>query len=129
MRSKSGGAICTDTTIWLYQWFCQPDEERATLRRDIHDLLASLSPADTIGQLFMLGFDGADPAAALPALSELRAGGIVLTHNVADASSAARLTRALQQAAAACQLPPLLISVNHEAGHVQPIRGGMTDFG
>jgi beta-N-acetylhexosaminidase len=95
----------------------------------LDDLLASMSPADKIGQLFMLGFDGDAAAGALPALTELRAGGIVLTSNVTDAQSAARLTSGLQQAAAASHLPPLLISVNHEGGDVQPMRGGMTDFG
>jgi beta-N-acetylhexosaminidase len=95
----------------------------------VDDLLAGMSLADKVGQVFMLGFPGGDVSAALPVLTQLRAGGIVLTNNVTDAQSAQQLTTGLQQAAASNNLLPLLISVNHEGGDVQPIRGGMTEFG
>jgi beta-N-acetylhexosaminidase len=96
---------------------------------DVDAVLARMSLADKVGQLFMLGFAGSDASSALPILADLRAGGIVLTTNVSSAQSASRLTTDLQQTAAANNLLPLLISVNHEGGDVQPIRGGMTMFG
>jgi beta-N-acetylhexosaminidase len=76
-------------------------------------LIAQMSLADRVGQLFMLGFPGDDASAAVPLLGELRAGGIVLTANVTSADSARALTGALQSNAAANGLLPLLISVNH----------------
>jgi beta-N-acetylhexosaminidase len=91
-------------------------------------LIAQMSLADRVGQLFMLGFPGDDASAAVPLLGELRAGGIVLTANVTSADSARALTGALQSNAAANGLLPLLISVNHEGGDVQPITVGMTNY-
>jgi beta-N-acetylhexosaminidase len=91
-------------------------------------LVAAMTRADKVGQLFMLGFSGGDASAAQAQLTELRAGGIVLTTNVTSAASAQVLTVSLQRNAVAAHLVPLLISVNHEGGDVQPIRAGMTVF-
>src|SRR5579859_5039877 len=91
-------------------------------------IVAGMSLDDKVGQLFMLGFASSDVGAALPLLTELRVGGIVLTDNVSDAISARALTSALQNQAAGNDLLPLLIAVNHEGGNVQPINGGMTVF-
>ncbi|MBV9324612.1 MAG: hypothetical protein JO352_12580 [Chloroflexi bacterium] len=63
---------------------------------DVDALLSHMSLNAKVGQLFMLGFQGGDPAGALPILAELRAGGVVLTTNVSDAISAQQLTSALQ---------------------------------
>jgi beta-N-acetylhexosaminidase len=95
---------------------------------DVDALIATMTRADKVGQLFMLGFSGGDPSAAQPQLTELRAGGIVLTTNVTSAAAALALTSSLRRNAGAAHLIPLLISVNHEGGDVQPVRAGMTTF-
>ncbi len=96
---------------------------------EVDGILAQMSVSDKVGQLFMLGFPGSDTVNAFPVLDELRAGGVLLTTNVSDAASAQTLTTALQAEAAANGLQPLLISVNHEGGDVQPIAGSMTIYG
>jgi beta-N-acetylhexosaminidase len=95
----------------------------------IDAIVAQMTLEDKIGQLFMLGFSGADASAAVPLLADLKAGGIVLSTNVSTAGGALALTTALQRTAKSNGLQPLLISANHEGGDVQPIKGGMTVFG
>ncbi len=96
---------------------------------DVDAILARMSVRDKVGQLFMLGFPGSDAANAFPVLDQLRAGGVLLTTNVSDAAAAQTLTAALQAEAKSDDLLPVLISVNHEGGDVQPITGGMTVYG
>jgi beta-N-acetylhexosaminidase len=92
-------------------------------------ILAGLSTADKVGQLFLAGFEGPDAAGAATAIGELRVGGIALVANATTAGEARSLTSALQQLAQANGLPPLLIAVDHEGGPVQRIRVGVTDLG
>lgn len=92
-------------------------------------LIARMSLADRVGQLFLLGFPGGDPTGAASAISDLRAGGVTLTTNVSSAAAARTLNAGLQRLASSSGVLPLLISVNHEGGDVQPISEGMTPLG
>jgi beta-N-acetylhexosaminidase len=92
-------------------------------------ILAGLSTADKVGQLFLAGFEGPDAAGAAAAIAELRVGGIALVANATTADEARPLTAGLQQLARAAGLSPLLIAVDHEGGPVQRIRVGVTDLG
>lgn len=89
----------------------------------------SMTAAEKVGQLFLLGFEGGDAGNAAPALVELRAGGIAMLANAPTADSARRLTAALQNLARDAGTLPPLIAVDHEGGLVQRIRQGTTVFG
>lgn len=91
--------------------------------------LARLTLADKVGQLLLAGFEGSDAAGAVPAIGELRAGGIALLANATTADQARTLTTDLQRLSAQAGLPPLLIAIDHEGGAVQRIRSGVTNFG
>lgn len=125
----SSTSISTSNVAEAPQQVQQAEPGTEAEQAEVDTLLSQMSVEDKVGQVFMLGFPGSDATAARPMLTELRAGGIVLTSNVSDASSAETLTSGLQTMANADGLLPLLISVNHEGGSVQPITGGMTSFG
>jgi len=91
------------------------------------------------GQMLLVGFRGAEPAAgtptALPILAqvaELNLGGVILfdrdaalgtpDRNVKNPEQVARLTAALAQAASQAGMPPLFISVDQEGGRVQRLK-------
>jgi beta-N-acetylhexosaminidase len=92
-------------------------------------MLDSLSTAEKVGQLFLLGFEGSGVNGADPAIGELRAGGIALLSNATSADSARFLTTALQTLAANSGTLPLLIAIDHEGGLVQRVKQGATVFG
>lgn len=82
---------------------------------------------EKIGQLFMLGFEGAAPSRAiLRFIREFHIGGVILfKRNLKSPSQAARLTNALQRES----LPmPLLIAIDQEGGRVSRLPKGFTLF-
>jgi len=92
-------------------------------------MLDSLSTAEKVGQLFLLGFEGPGVNGADPVIGELRAGGIALLSNATSADSARSLTTALQTLAANSGTLPPLVAIDHEGGLVQRIKQGTTVFG
>ncbi|MDQ6670068.1 MAG: beta-N-acetylhexosaminidase [Chloroflexota bacterium] len=99
-----------------------PDEEALLALRD------QMSLQDKVGQLFLLGFPGTTPDGAVPAIAELRAGGIVFLDNAAGATEARGLTADLQQVAQANGVQKLLFAIDQEGGSVQRLRAGVTSF-
>lgn len=86
---------------------------------------------DQIGQLFMVGFDGLRPTAAITELIEReRIGGIILfSRNIRDAEQVRELTAELQSIArAAGHATPLLIATDQENGVVRRLGAGATPF-
>jgi beta-N-acetylhexosaminidase len=77
--------------------------------------------ADRVGQLLLLGWIGHGTDGALPALRELRAGGLVLVDNASSAAEATALTRSLADLARGAGLQAPLLAVDHEGGPVQRI--------
>lgn len=82
---------------------------------------------DTVGQLFMVGFEGTEFSREfLDWLQECRPGGVILfSRNLVDPEQVARLTNALQEHA---PNPPLLIAVDEEGGAVSRLPRGFTTF-
>lgn len=91
------------------------------------------------GQMLLVGFRGAEPAAGTPGalpilrqISELNLGGVILFdrdaalgtagRNIQNPQQVERLTLALAQAAAQAQMPPLFIAVDQEGGRVQRLK-------
>lgn len=91
------------------------------------------------GQMLLVGFRGAEPAAgtsaALPILrqvAELNLGGVILFdrdaalgtagRNIQSPQQVRRLTLALSQTAARAKMPPLFIAVDQEGGRVQRLK-------
>lgn len=81
-----------------------------------------------IGQLFMVGFDGLEPDAAIERLiRERRIGGVILfRRNVHTPGQVATLCRRLQEINAAVSDVPLLIALDQEGGMVMRIEQGVT---
>ncbi len=82
---------------------------------------------ETIGQLVMVGFHGAELSRTfLDWLEEYRPGGVILfSRNLEDPEQVARLTNALQ---AHTSDLPLLIAVDEEGGGVSRLPRGFTTF-
>ncbi|MGH7230557.1 MAG: beta-N-acetylhexosaminidase [Nitrospiraceae bacterium] len=82
---------------------------------------------DKIGQLFMLGFDGASVSADLAGLlTDYKPGGlIVFKRNLESAEQIASLTNDLQKLAADS---PLLLAIDQEGGRVSRLPAGFTIF-
>ena len=82
---------------------------------------------DTIGQLLMVGFPGAELSREfLDWLQECRPGGVILfSRNLVGPEQVARLTNALQEHA---PNPPLLIAIDEEGGCVSRLPRGFTTF-
>lgn len=91
----------------------------------IDAVLAGMSPGDKVGQLFMVSFSGS----AAAAIEQMHVGSVVLLASATSAAGVSRLTSELQHEASHAGLPPLLISVNHEGGDIQPIRTNVSDLG
>ena len=86
---------------------------------------------EEIGQLFMVGFDGLRPTAAITDLIKReRVGGIILfARNIHDAQQVRELTAELQSTArAAGHAAPLLIATDQEHGVVRRLGAGATPF-
>jgi beta-N-acetylhexosaminidase len=81
-----------------------------------------------IGQLFMVGFDGLEPDAAIGRLiRERRVGGVILfRRNVHTPGQVAALCRRLQEINAEVSDVPLLIGIDQEGGMVMRIEQGVT---
>ncbi|GGC00069.1 beta-N-acetylhexosaminidase [Pseudoduganella buxea] len=81
-----------------------------------------------IGQLFMVGFDGLEPDAAITRLiRERRVGGVILfRRNVHTPAQVAALCRRLQELNAQVSDEPLLIALDQEGGMVMRIEQGVT---
>lgn len=95
----------------------------------INTRLASMTPAEKVGQLFLLAFEGSTAADARETLASLHPGGLALLSNATSAESARTLIAELQTTARDTQTQPPLIAIDHEGGRVQRIRGGVTVFG
>ncbi|AXA90650.1 beta-N-acetylhexosaminidase [Massilia sp. YMA4] len=81
-----------------------------------------------IGQLFMVGFDGLEPDAAIERLiRERHVGGVILfRRNVHTPGQVATLCRRLQEINAEVSDEPLLIALDQEGGMVMRIEQGVT---
>ena len=81
-----------------------------------------------IGQLFMVGFDGLEPDAAIERLiRERQVGGVILfRRNVHTPGQVATLCRRLQEINAEVSDVPLLIGIDQEGGMVMRIEQGVT---
>lgn len=86
-----------------------------------------MTDRDTIGQLFMVGFQGTDLSPEfIDWLHECRPGGVILfSRNLVDAEQIARLTNSLQEHA---PNPPLLIAIDQEGGRVSRLPQDFTVF-
>lgn len=89
--------------------------------------VASLSLADQVGQLLMVGTPVGSPAGIADAVRQYRLGGVFLAgRSSQSAASLLAATRTLQQAAGAATGIPLQIALDQEGGTVQTLSG--TDF-
>src|SRR5215212_344934 len=95
----------------------------------VDELLARMTSAEKVGQLFILGFDGSTAAGARETFSSLHPGGLALLSNATSADAARALIGDLQAMARDTQTQPPLIAIDHEGGQVQRIRTGMSVFG
>jgi beta-N-acetylhexosaminidase len=86
-----------------------------------------LMSRDTIGQLFMIGFDGTDLSPDLAAfLKEYRPGGVILfARNLQSTEQIVELTNALQRCS---PQSPLLIAIDQEGGRVSRLPKEFTIF-
>lgn len=90
------------------------------------DAPPGLSLEQKAGQVFMLGFPGRDPAGALFAVCDLKAGGIIyFARNTGTVEETSALSAALQDAALSSSGIPLLISADQEGGVVARLTQGI----
>ncbi len=84
-----------------------------------------LSLRETVGQLFMVGFDGTDLSQEFMAwLKEFRPGGVILfSRNLSDPDQILALTQRLQE-----QAGPLIIAIDQEGGRVSRLPSQFTIF-
>jgi beta-N-acetylhexosaminidase len=82
-----------------------------------------------IGELFMAGYAGIDPAEAEDLICRHRVGGIILfTRNVKDADHTASVCAKLQEMRRRVSDTPLFIAIDQEGGCVARITEGVTVF-
>jgi beta-glucosidase-like glycosyl hydrolase len=91
-----------------------PDVERALARLQTDE--------DKVGQLLLLAWIGSTAEQARPALTELRAGGIVFVQNTSSSAEAKTINAGLLQIARDAYLTPPLTAIDHEGGIVQRIK-------
>jgi beta-N-acetylhexosaminidase len=85
--------------------------------------------SETVGELFMVGYAGTDPAAAREPIQRHRAGGILLfTRNIIDAAHARTVCETLQEFRRQVSDSPLFIAIDQEGGCVARITEGVTVF-
>ncbi len=95
------------------------------------DEINGMTRDQQIGQLFMVGFSGLEPAPEIVELiQQWRVGGVILfTRNCHDARQVSRLTHDLQALARAAGHPaPLLIATDQENGLVRRLGESITNF-
>ena len=94
--------------------------------------LAQRTPAQRVGQVMMIGFDGTSMTPELTAaVTDLHVGGVVIfERNVGSPEELAQLTADLQALALANGDPPLLIAIDQEGGRVARLKEarGFTEF-
>ncbi len=84
---------------------------------------------DRVGELFMAGYAGTDPAAADELIRRYHVGGIILfTRNVKNADHAAQVCASLQELRKDVSDTPLFIAIDQEGGCVARITEGVTVF-
>ena len=90
----------------------------------------SMSLAEKIGQLFMVGFEGTEVTPELAAwMATYGWGGVILFgRNVGSPAQVLALTHGLQTAVHARGPPPLLIAVDQEGGRVARLKAPFTAF-
>ncbi len=101
--------------------------------QDARQLVAEMTPAEQVGQMFMVGFAGTvAPAWLLDRVAQGNLGGVIyFSRNVAGPRQTAELSASLQHGAAATRLGiPLAIGIDQEGGTVVrlPADGGFTHF-
>lgn len=101
-------------------------EESLAFRVDA--IMAGMSLAEKVGQLFLVWFEGPDLSPALAEMiTEYHVGGIVLFNIAGNVESPAQLTRLINDAQAVATLP-LLVAVDQEGGPVARLTTGFTHF-
>jgi beta-N-acetylhexosaminidase len=90
----------------------------------------SMSLAEKVGQLFMVGFEGTEATPELEAwMSTYGWGGVILFgRNVESPAQVLLLTQGLQAAVRARGHPPLLIAIDQEGGRVARLKAPFTSF-
>jgi beta-N-acetylhexosaminidase len=84
---------------------------------------------EKIGELFMVGYPGTDPAAASDLIQRHHIGGIILfSRNITDAARTRAVCTQLQEMRRRVSDEPLLIAVDQEGGCVARITEGVTVF-
>ncbi len=92
--------------------------------------ITGFSDEQLAGQRLMVGFDGTELNSDLKFLIDsLKVGGIILfTRNLSDPDQIKHLCRSIQQYAAFCGQPPLLIAIDQEGGQVARLKEPFTRF-
>lgn len=95
----------------------------------IDELLARMDVRQKVGQLLMLGFQGATAESAAPLIARYQPGSIILYENTTSPAQTAKLTTDLQRLALQTGAGvPLFIAIDHEGGAVQRLQTGVTWF-
>ncbi|MDX2273125.1 MAG: beta-N-acetylhexosaminidase [Cyanobacteriota bacterium] len=90
--------------------------------------LTTLSPAEKLGQLFMVYFEGSTLSAQLrQMINEWHVGGVILYHITGNIESPAQVAGLVQSIQAEARLP-LWVSIDQEGGAVVRLREGVTVF-
>ncbi len=115
-------------SLLLPGWTAAPPLQTSQVDR----LLASMTLAQRVGQLFMVSVQGIDlPGNAQRFIQQAAPGGVVLFEsNTGRPATMAYLTNALQAAAVAAGVPTLFIAIDHEGGLVTRLNAedGFTVF-
>lgn len=84
---------------------------------------------EKVGEMFMVGYAGADPMEAAELIRRYHVGGVILfTRNVRDADHAAEVCAKLQELRREVSDSPLFIAIDQEGGCVARITEGVTVF-
>jgi beta-N-acetylhexosaminidase len=96
----------------------------------VETTLGSMSPAEKIGQLLLVGIEGDKVTPENCAyIQQLKPAGITLSgENLPDPDTLRAFTTGLQECAQAAGMPPLLMTLAHEGEYVDRFRGGTTLF-
>jgi len=80
-------------------------------------IISHMDIAHKIGQMIMVGFDGANPDRVSKLITDLHLGGIILfSRNIDTREQARSLTSSLQNVSQSAGLPKLLVSIDQEGG-------------
>lgn len=98
----------------------------------VNELVSRMTIEEKVGQIMIIGFDGADLDAGLnKMITDFHVGGVILfARNVESPGQVARLNSKLQQAAIQSGHPGLFIAIDQEGGRVTRLTAdkGFTEF-